>query len=66
METNAVYISLFVMVQISKMLKPDKWQANFDRDGKVFGFQKALKLISLGVSWVVAITWISTNKCLLV
>ncbi|PSS24059.1 TBC1 domain family member 15 like [Actinidia chinensis var. chinensis] len=37
-----------VIIAISKMLKPDKWQANFDRDGKVFGFQKALKLISLG------------------
>ncbi|THG23233.1 hypothetical protein TEA_026191 [Camellia sinensis var. sinensis] len=33
---------------ISKMLKPDKWQATFDSDGKVFGFQKALKSIILG------------------
>ncbi|KAI3973290.1 hypothetical protein MKX01_020665 [Papaver californicum] len=32
----------------SKMLRPDKWQATFDSDGKVFGFQKALKLIVLG------------------
>lgn len=30
------------------MLKPDKWQATFDSDGKVFGFQKALKMIVLG------------------
>ncbi|CAL5391415.1 unnamed protein product [Camellia sinensis] len=34
--------------RISKMLKPDKWQATFDSDGKVFGFQKALKSIILG------------------
>ncbi|KAL0377118.1 UNVERIFIED_CONTAM: GTPase-activating protein gyp7, partial [Sesamum calycinum] len=33
---------------VSKMLKPDKWQATFDSDGKIFGFQKALKLIILG------------------
>ncbi|GMP54863.1 hypothetical protein CsSME_00019888 [Camellia sinensis var. sinensis] len=36
-------------IKISKMLKPDKWQATFDSDGKVFGFQKALKSIILGV-----------------
>lgn len=35
-------------IKVSKMLKPDKWQATFDSDGKVFGFQKALKLIVLG------------------
>ncbi|KAI8012501.1 TBC1 domain family member 15 [Camellia lanceoleosa] len=35
-------------IKISKMLKPDKWQATFDSDGKVFGFQKALKSIILG------------------
>ncbi|XP_057958029.1 uncharacterized protein LOC131150951 isoform X2 [Malania oleifera] len=35
-------------IKVSKMLKPDKWQAAFDSDGKVFGFQKALKLIVLG------------------
>uniref|UniRef100_A0A5B7A0F6 Putative small G protein signaling modulator 1-like n=1 Tax=Davidia involucrata TaxID=16924 RepID=A0A5B7A0F6_DAVIN len=35
-------------IKISKMLKPDKWQATFDSDGKVFGFQKVLKLIVLG------------------
>lgn len=37
-----------VVVAINKMLKPDKWQTTFDSDGKVFGFQKALKLIVLG------------------
>lgn len=31
------------------MLKPEKWQATFDSDGKIFGFQKALKMIVLGV-----------------
>ena len=31
------------------MLKPEKWQATFDSDRKVYGFQKALKLICLGV-----------------
>ncbi|XP_011091618.1 small G protein signaling modulator 1 isoform X2 [Sesamum indicum] len=35
-------------IKVSKMLKPDKWQATFDNDGKIFGFQKALKLIILG------------------
>lgn len=37
-----------VVVAVNKMLKPEKWQATFDSDGKVFGFQKALKLIVLG------------------
>ncbi|KAK8332821.1 hypothetical protein V6Z12_A10G163600 [Gossypium hirsutum] len=32
-----------------KMLKPEKWQATFDNEGKVSGFQKVLKLIILGV-----------------
>ncbi|KAJ6841455.1 small G protein signaling modulator 1-like isoform X3 [Iris pallida] len=32
----------------SKMLKPEKWQTIFDRDGKILGFQKVLKLIILG------------------
>jgi len=36
-------------VQIGKMLKPEKWQALFDGDGKVSSFHKALKLIILGV-----------------
>lgn len=35
-------------IKVSKMLKPEKWQATFDSDGKIFGFQKALKLIVLG------------------
>lgn len=34
--------------KMSKMLKPDKWQATFDGDGKNFCFHKALKLIILG------------------
>ncbi|XP_057471768.1 LOW QUALITY PROTEIN: uncharacterized protein LOC130760459 [Actinidia eriantha] len=37
-----------VIIAISRMLKPDKWQSTFDSDGKVFGFQKALKSIILG------------------
>nr|XP_043628393.1 rab GTPase-activating protein 22-like isoform X5 [Erigeron canadensis] len=37
-----------VVATINKMLKPEKWQTTFDTDGKVFGFQKALKLIMLG------------------
>ncbi|KAI3756621.1 hypothetical protein L1987_56443 [Smallanthus sonchifolius] len=36
------------VITINKMLKPEKWQTTFDSDGKVFGFQKALKLIMLG------------------
>ncbi|XP_074281438.1 rab GTPase-activating protein 22 isoform X2 [Silene latifolia] len=35
-------------IKLNKMLKPEKWQAGFDSDGKVCGFQKALKLIVLG------------------
>ncbi|KAF8087075.1 hypothetical protein N665_0600s0023 [Sinapis alba] len=35
-------------IQIGKMLKPEKWQASFDSEGRVSGFQKALKLIILG------------------
>ncbi|XP_043707061.1 small G protein signaling modulator 1-like isoform X2 [Telopea speciosissima] len=34
--------------QGSKMLKPEKWRATFDSDGKVLNFQKALKLIVIG------------------
>ncbi|KAF2300310.1 hypothetical protein GH714_011654 [Hevea brasiliensis] len=37
-----------MLFMVSRMLKPDKWQAIFDTDGKVFGFQKALKSIVLG------------------
>ncbi|KAL3829201.1 hypothetical protein ACJIZ3_018003 [Penstemon smallii] len=40
--------SIKVVIAISKMLKPDKWQATFDSDGKIFGFRKVLKLIILG------------------
>ncbi|XP_010508423.1 PREDICTED: small G protein signaling modulator 1-like isoform X1 [Camelina sativa] len=39
---------LQVVITIGKMLKPEKWQASFDRNGRVSGFQKALKLIILG------------------
>ncbi|KAK1430487.1 hypothetical protein QVD17_13257 [Tagetes erecta] len=35
-------------ITINKLLKPEKWQTTFDSDGKVFGFQKALKLIMVG------------------
>ncbi|CAL2229346.1 unnamed protein product [Prunus armeniaca] len=35
-------------IKVNKMLKPEKWQATFDSDGKNFCFQKALKLIVLG------------------
>lgn len=37
-----------VVIPISKMLKPDKWQAAFDGDGKILGFQRVLKSIILG------------------
>ncbi|KAJ7980668.1 Ypt/Rab-GAP domain of gyp1p superfamily protein, putative isoform 1 [Quillaja saponaria] len=37
-----------VVIVVNKMLKPDKWQATLDSEGKVFGFHKALKLIVLG------------------
>ncbi|GAV73533.1 RabGAP-TBC domain-containing protein [Cephalotus follicularis] len=37
-----------VVIAVSRMLKPEKWQAIFDSDGKVFGFQKVLKYIVLG------------------
>ncbi|XP_027164158.1 small G protein signaling modulator 1-like isoform X3 [Coffea eugenioides] len=40
--------SIKVVITINKMLKPDKWQATFDGDGKVSGFRKVLKLIILG------------------
>lgn len=44
-------ILLFFMEQVNRMLKPDKWQAMSDSEGKVFGFRKALKLIVLGVCY---------------
>ncbi|QCE09099.1 gem associated protein 8 [Vigna unguiculata] len=37
-----------VVVTVKRMLKPDKWQAMSDSEGKVSGFRKALKLIVLG------------------
>ena len=57
-------ISLFVVVQ-SKMLRPEKWQATFDGDGKILGFRKALKSIILGVSCAVIINFMNFHKCLL-
>ncbi|XP_070006348.1 rab GTPase-activating protein 22 isoform X3 [Nicotiana tabacum] len=35
-------------IKMSKMLTPTRWQATFDKDGKVHGFRKVLKLIILG------------------
>ncbi|KAL5543210.1 hypothetical protein UlMin_010920 [Ulmus minor] len=37
-----------VVVAANRMLKPDRWQTTFDSDGKILGFQKALKRIVLG------------------
>nr|GEU69960.1 hypothetical protein [Tanacetum cinerariifolium] len=37
-----------VVATINKMLKPEKWQTTFDSGGKIFGFQKAVKLIMAG------------------
>ncbi|XP_047175985.1 small G protein signaling modulator 1-like isoform X1 [Vigna umbellata] len=37
-----------VVITVKRMLKPDKWQAMSDSEGKVSGFRKALKLIVLG------------------
>lgn len=34
--------------KVSRMLKPEKWRASFDSDGKVLAFHKALRLIVLG------------------
>ncbi|KAF4362454.1 hypothetical protein G4B88_016037 [Cannabis sativa] len=35
-------------IKANKMLKPQRWHAAFDSDGKIFCFQKALKRIILG------------------
>ncbi|KAK6914520.1 Rab-GTPase-TBC domain, partial [Dillenia turbinata] len=35
-------------IKVNKMLKPENWQSSFDNEGKVSGFQKALKLIIFG------------------
>ncbi|XP_031739883.1 small G protein signaling modulator 1 isoform X5 [Cucumis sativus] len=40
--------SAVLMVQVNRMLKPEKWLAAFDSDGKALGFQKTLKSIVLG------------------
>ncbi|XWS35311.1 hypothetical protein CRYUN_Cryun21dG0115000 [Craigia yunnanensis] len=54
-----VLINEVLMMQVSKMLKPEKWQATFDNEGKVAGFQKALKLIILGILWVLYLLSVS-------
>lgn len=51
---NCVTRKLVYDAQIGKMLKPEKWQASFDSDGRVSGFPKALKLIILGVCFPLA------------
>ena len=51
------------MVQVGKMLKPDKWQATFNSDGRVFGFHKALKLIVLGVCYHSFVTFLNFHLC---
>ena len=43
---------LTIMVQGRKILKPDKWQADFDSEGRPVGFQKALKTIIFWVSFL--------------
>ncbi|XP_014521934.1 small G protein signaling modulator 1 isoform X3 [Vigna radiata var. radiata] len=42
------HLPVKVVVTVKRMLKPDKWQAMSDSEGKVSGFRKALKLIVLG------------------
>jgi len=44
---------VLLMLQVSKMLMPEKWESTFDSNGKVSGFRKALKLIVLGVCCLV-------------
>ncbi|XP_056695228.1 uncharacterized protein [Spinacia oleracea] len=39
---------MIILPVVNKMLKPEKWQAIFDSEGKALGFQKALRLIILG------------------
>ncbi|KAL8172324.1 hypothetical protein V2J09_024128 [Rumex salicifolius] len=39
---------LRVVVSVNQMLRPDKWQAAFDAEGKVSAFRKVLKLIRAG------------------
>nr|GEX14432.1 hypothetical protein [Tanacetum cinerariifolium] len=41
-------MTITLAVDINKMRKLEKWQTTFDSGGKVFGFQKAIKLIMLG------------------
>lgn len=44
------------ILQGGKILRPEKWNACFDADGKVIGFRKALKFIVLGVSELVSLS----------
>lgn len=44
-----IFITLVILKQVNRMLKPDIWQALSDSEGKVSGFRKALKLVVLGV-----------------
>jgi hypothetical protein len=44
-----IFITLTILKQVNRMLKPDIWQALSDSEGKVSGFRKALKLVVLGV-----------------
>jgi hypothetical protein len=41
---------LSAFLQGGKMLRPEKWNACFDTEGRVTGFHKTLKFIVLGVS----------------
>jgi hypothetical protein len=38
-------------VQKSQRLRPEKWKASFDLEGRPVGFQKLLKIIRKGVSF---------------
>ncbi|KAL2506249.1 Ypt/Rab-GAP domain of gyp1p superfamily protein [Abeliophyllum distichum] len=37
-----------VVIAISKMLKPEKWQATFDSEGKIMGFPKSSEIDYIG------------------
>ncbi|MBA0828263.1 hypothetical protein Goarm_012966 [Gossypium armourianum] len=44
------------------MLKPEKWQAAFDNEGKVVDFHKVLKLIILGISYFMPLSTIYVKQ----
>ena len=50
-------------MQKAKRLKPDKWRAAFDSEGKLIGFQKLLKLIKSGVSSFLLSGFVSMMLC---